>query len=57
MPDIVEQLHQEGYAVVRGFLGTDDVTRGGANATYRNRNLLFEVLDDPRARRREHEAA
>jgi ectoine hydroxylase-related dioxygenase (phytanoyl-CoA dioxygenase family) len=61
---IVEQLRTEGYAIVRGFLGPDDMQRLGAevdrvyreglrhHATYRDRNLLFEVLDDPRARRR-----
>jgi ectoine hydroxylase-related dioxygenase (phytanoyl-CoA dioxygenase family) len=62
--NIVEQLRSEGYAIVRGFLGPDDMQRVGAevdrvyreglrhHATYRDRNLLFEVLDDPRARRR-----
>ena len=64
MPDLVEQLHQEGYAIVRGFFGADDMRRLGAevdavyaqglehHASYRDKNLLFEVLDDPRARRR-----
>jgi ectoine hydroxylase-related dioxygenase (phytanoyl-CoA dioxygenase family) len=62
--NIVEQLRTEGYAIVRGFLGPDDMQRVGAEvdrvyreglrhpATYRDRNLLFEVLDDPRAGRR-----
>jgi len=61
---LVEQLHREGYAIVRGFFSADDMARIGAevdrlyaeglkhHATYRDRNLLFEVLDDPQAARR-----
>lgn len=64
MQDIVGQLHQEGYAIVRGFFGAEDMARLSAevdavyaqglqhHATYRDRNLLFEVLDDPQAQRR-----
>jgi phytanoyl-CoA hydroxylase len=64
MHGIVERLHTEGFCLVRGFFAADDMERIRAeteriyqeglkhHATYRDRNLLFEVLDDPRARRR-----
>ena len=64
MGDVVEQLRADGYAIIRGFMATAAVQRIGAevdriyqeglkhHATYRDRNLLFEVLDDPKARRR-----
>jgi ectoine hydroxylase-related dioxygenase (phytanoyl-CoA dioxygenase family) len=64
MPDLVAELQTEGYAIVRGFLSsaqiaevsveTDKMYREGLkhHATYRHRNLLFEVLDDPKAHRR-----
>jgi phytanoyl-CoA hydroxylase len=64
MQDIVEQLRREGYCIVRGFFAAADMRHLGAeaarmyqeglkhHATYRDRNLLFEVLDDPHARRR-----
>jgi phytanoyl-CoA hydroxylase len=64
MPDVVEQLRTEGYAIVRGFFAADDMAQMTAeaariyqeglrhHATYRDKNLLFEVLDDPKARRR-----
>ena len=64
MGDIYEQLREEGYAVVRGFFGADDMQRIAAetdriyqlgiahHATYRDRNLLFDVLNDPSAGRR-----
>lgn len=64
MPDFVDQLHADGYAIVRGFLPppeleavSREVDRMYAeglkhHATYRDKNLLFEVLDDPKARRR-----
>jgi Phytanoyl-CoA dioxygenase (PhyH) len=64
MQGIVEQLRSEGFLLVRGFFAADDMRQIGAeaarmyqeglrhHATYRDRNLLFEVLDDPRARRR-----
>jgi phytanoyl-CoA hydroxylase len=64
MTDLVEQLQREGYAIVRGFFGAADMALIGAeadriyalglqhHATYRHKNLLLEVLDDPQARRR-----
>jgi ectoine hydroxylase-related dioxygenase (phytanoyl-CoA dioxygenase family) len=64
MMDLVEQLHREGYAIVRGFFGAQDMQEIGAaadrvyqeglrhHATYRHKNLLLEVLDDPQAGRR-----
>jgi phytanoyl-CoA hydroxylase len=64
MQSIVEQLRSEGFCIVRGFFAADDMRQIGAeaarmyqeglrhHATYRDRNLLFEVLDDPHARRR-----
>src|SRR5262249_30841635 len=62
--DLVEQLHSEGYAFVRGFLDPDEIEKVARETdrmyaeglkhrtTYRDKNLLFEVLDDPKARRR-----
>src|SRR5579883_195729 len=65
MRGVVEQLHEEGYAIVRGFLPPADMAAIGAevdrlyadavrdhHATYRHKNLLLEILDDPRAHRR-----
>jgi ectoine hydroxylase-related dioxygenase (phytanoyl-CoA dioxygenase family) len=65
MSDIIEQLHREGYAIVRGFFAAADMAAIGAevdrlyadsiarhHATYRHKNLLLEILDDPRAQRR-----
>lgn len=64
MPDFVEQLHRDGYVIIRGFLAADDIAQIGAetdriyqealkhHATYRDKNLLLEVLDDPKAGRR-----
>ena len=64
MQNVVEQLRSEGYAIIRGFLPpaelalitaeTDRMYAEGMkhHATYRDKNLLFEVLDDPKARRR-----
>jgi phytanoyl-CoA hydroxylase len=64
MPDIVEQLRAEGFVIVRGFFAADEMARIAAevdriyqeglkhHTTYRDRNLLLEVLDDPQARRR-----
>jgi ectoine hydroxylase-related dioxygenase (phytanoyl-CoA dioxygenase family) len=64
MPNLVSQLEADGYAIVRGFLSpeetaqisaeTDRMYREGMkhHATYRDKNLLFEVLDDPKANRR-----
>ena len=64
MGEIVDQLRAEGYAVIRGFLPAAEIARISAevdriyqeglkhHATYRDKNLLFEVLNDPQARRR-----
>jgi phytanoyl-CoA hydroxylase len=64
MQDIVDQLRSDGYAIIRGFLSpadaqqlsreTDRIYQEGLkhHATYRDKNLLFEVLDDPKAKRR-----
>jgi phytanoyl-CoA hydroxylase len=61
---MLEQLYSEGFAIVRGFLPAEEMLQVRAeaeriyqeglkhHATYRDRNLLFEVLDDPRAKRR-----
>ena len=60
----VEQLHEEGFAIVRGFLdakalapiqkAVDEIYAEGLkhHATYRHKNLCFEILNDPAARRR-----
>src|SRR5579863_8354047 len=64
MLDLQEQLHSEGYALVRGFFPpevveqirreTDRVHAEALkhHASYRDKNLLFEILDDPKAGRR-----
>ena len=64
MTDLFEQLHREGYAIVRGFFAAPDMQEIAAaadrvyqeglrhHATYRHKNLLLEVLDDPQAGRR-----
>jgi len=64
MQDLAAELKTQGYAIVRGFLSpaetseiaseVDKMYREGLkhHATYRDGNLLFEVLDDPKARRR-----
>ncbi len=64
MSDFVEQFRSEGFAVIRGFLSPGETAEIGAevdrlyqeglrhHATYRHGNLLFEILDDPRAKRR-----
>jgi ectoine hydroxylase-related dioxygenase (phytanoyl-CoA dioxygenase family) len=64
MQDLVAEIHSEGYAVVRGFLSSPEIAQVSAeadkmyqeglkhHATYRDKNLLFEVLDDPKANRR-----
>jgi phytanoyl-CoA hydroxylase len=61
---VVEQLESEGYAIIRGFLSAAEIAAVSAeadrlyaeglkhHATYRDRNLLFEVLNDPKAKRR-----
>ncbi|HUL05632.1 MAG TPA: phytanoyl-CoA dioxygenase family protein [Candidatus Acidoferrum sp.] len=60
----VEHLREHGYAVIRGFLSADEIaavkretdvvmTEGLKHrASYRDRNLMFEILNDPQARRR-----
>jgi ectoine hydroxylase-related dioxygenase (phytanoyl-CoA dioxygenase family) len=64
MQDLVAELQTEGYAIVRGFLSAAETAEISAethrmyqeglrhHATYRDGNLLFEVLDDPKANRR-----
>jgi ectoine hydroxylase-related dioxygenase (phytanoyl-CoA dioxygenase family) len=64
MSDIVQDLNTQGFAIVRGFLSpsdtkeiaaeTDAMYREGLkhHATYRDKNLLFEILQDPKAQRR-----
>ena len=64
MQHIVDQLKSEGYAIIRGFLSpaetkaiSDEVDKMYAeglkhHATYRDKNLLFEILNDPKAKRR-----
>jgi ectoine hydroxylase-related dioxygenase (phytanoyl-CoA dioxygenase family) len=64
MQDLVAELHAEGFAIIRGFLSPSETAEISAeahrmyqeglkhHATYRDKNLLFEVLDDPKANRR-----
>lgn len=64
MQDHVSALHADGYAIVRGFLTPDEVAAVSTetdrmyaeglkhHATYRDHNLMFEVLNDPKAQRR-----
>jgi ectoine hydroxylase-related dioxygenase (phytanoyl-CoA dioxygenase family) len=64
MGNIVEELNTQGFAIVRGFLSpsetkeisaeTDAMYQEGLkhHATYRDKNLLFEILHDPKAQRR-----
>lgn len=64
MHQVIEQLKSEGYAIIRGFLSPAEIAAVSAeadriyaeglkhHATYRDRNLLFEVLNDPKAKRR-----
>ena len=64
MQDRVAELITEGYTIVRGFLSPAETADLSAethrmyqeglkhHATYRDKNLLFEVLDDPKANRR-----
>jgi phytanoyl-CoA hydroxylase len=64
MQNLVAELETEGYAIVRGFLSPSEIAEVAAetdrmyqeglkhHATYRDKNLLFEVLDDPKANRR-----
>ena len=60
----VAQLDEQGYAILRGFLPPDEVSAVRAEvdrveaaalrhrASYRDRNLYFEILDDPEAGRK-----
>ncbi len=64
MQDLISELDADGYAIVRGFLSplemaelsteVDRMYQEGLkhHATYREGNLLFEVLNDPKASRR-----
>jgi phytanoyl-CoA hydroxylase len=64
MQDLLAEIHSAGYTVLRGFLSPSEIAEVGAetdkmyqeglkhHATYRDKNLLFEVLDDPKANRR-----
>ena len=64
MQHIVDQLRSEGYAIIRGFLSPLETAAVSAevdamyaeglkhHATYRDKNLLFEILNDPKAKRR-----
>ena len=64
MKAFVDQLNTNGYAIIRGFLSPAETAAISAevdriyaeglkyHATYRDHNLLFEILDDPQARRR-----
>ena len=64
MQNFIEELRSEGYAVIRGFLTPAETEEIAAevdrlyaeglkhHATYRHKNLLFEILDDPKAHRR-----
>lgn len=64
MDDLVGGFDADGYAIVRGFLSDAEIAALGAEvdamyreglkhrASFRNGNLLFEVLNDPRAGRR-----
>ena len=60
----VTELREQGYTIIRGFLDASEVAsvRGAVDkvyaegmkhhASYRDRNLLFDVLDDPAAMQR-----
>lgn len=60
----VVELRENGYAVIRGFLNSDEVAELRAesekvyeeglkhHATYRHKNLFFEVINDPGNNRR-----
>jgi ectoine hydroxylase-related dioxygenase (phytanoyl-CoA dioxygenase family) len=64
MQDLIAELDTNGYTIVRGFLSPQEAAEISEEthrlyqeglkhrATYRHKNLLFEVLDDPEARRR-----
>jgi phytanoyl-CoA hydroxylase len=64
MSDLIEELNTQGFAIIRGFLSPTETAEVAAevdkmyeeglkhHATYRDKNLLFEVLNDPKAKRR-----
>ena len=64
MPDLASALRSDGFAVVRGLLSREEIAEISAeadrmyqeglrhHATFRDKNLLFEVLNDPQAKRR-----
>jgi len=64
MQDLVAEIDAEGFTIVRGFLSPAEIAEISEethrlyqeglrhHATYRDKNLLFEVLDDPKANRR-----
>jgi ectoine hydroxylase-related dioxygenase (phytanoyl-CoA dioxygenase family) len=64
MQALIDEVRARGFAIVRGFLSPAETAEIAAevdrlyqeglkhHATYRDHNLLFEVLDDPQARRR-----
>jgi ectoine hydroxylase-related dioxygenase (phytanoyl-CoA dioxygenase family) len=63
-PDHVEHLREHGYAVIRGFLSAEEIAAVKREcdavmaeglkhrASYRDHNLMFEILNDPQAKRR-----
>jgi len=64
MQDLIAELDTDGYTIVRGFLSPQEAAEISEEThrlyqeglkhrtTYRHKNLLFEVLDDPEAGRR-----
>jgi ectoine hydroxylase-related dioxygenase (phytanoyl-CoA dioxygenase family) len=64
MQHIVDEVSREGFAIIRGFLPPAEMAEISAevdrmyaeglkhHATYRDKNLMFEVLNDPKAKRR-----
>ena len=64
MTDHLEQLRDQGFAIVRNFMTADEMAALQRDAdavyaeglkhhaTYRDHNLLFEILNDPQAKRR-----
>jgi hypothetical protein len=64
MQKIVDEIKREGFAIIRGFLSPAETAEISAevdkmyqeglkhHATYRHGNLMFEVLNDPKAQRR-----
>jgi phytanoyl-CoA hydroxylase len=64
MQEFVERLDSDGFALIRGFLSGSETAEIAAetdrlyaeglkhHATYRDHNLLFEILNDPKAKRR-----